>query len=787
MDAADPPADLIPSEDARRVAPNFVTDAIDDDLRAGRVREVVTRFPPEPNGYLHVGHVKAIFIDFAVAADYGGRTFLRFDDTNPTTEDTEFVEAMKRDIAWLGFEWSEERHASDYFERLYELARVLIRRGHAYVDSQTEEEIRDGRGTVTEPGTASPYRERSVEANLDLFARMRAGEFPDGAHVLRAKIDMSSPNMLMRDPLLYRIRHHAHYRTGSAWPIYPMYDFAHPLSDAIEGITHSLCTLEFDNNREVYDWLLERLIEAGEFTRPRPHQYEFARLNPEYTVTSKRKLIPLVREGAVDGWDDPRMPTISGLRRRGVPPEALCTFANRVGYTKANARTDIALLEHTIRDELNTRAPRVMGVLDPLRVTLTNVDEDHLETLDAPHWPHDVPGDSTRPLPFGRDVAIERGDFADDPPKGWRRLSPGATVRLRHAVVITCDEVVRDAAGQPIELRCRVRDEADLEAEGSKVRGVLHWVHAPSALEAEIRLYDRLFADPEPDATEGDLVDKVNPGSLRVVRGLVEPSVADDPVDTRYQFERSGYFWRDPVDGRGDALVFNRIVTLKDGWTRRHADDRPAAGDSEEEPEASRRPAARAGEEPEPIDMLPAEQLPVFERYRGDLGLSETDAARIAADPAVADLFDAALQRHDNADGLANWVVNEVLRELKGSPGGAMPLGPSDLAELVALVDEGVLNNRIAKEVFDAVLAGEGSPRAIVADRGLEQVTDEEAIRRAVDEVLAAHPDEVATYREGKTGLIGFFIGQVMRATGGKANPHTVREAVAAALDGSSD
>jgi glutaminyl-tRNA synthetase len=554
----------------RHVSPNFITEIIDDDLRHGRYRKIVTRFPPEPNGYLHIGHAKSICLNFGLALDYGGECNLRFDDTNPETESLEYVDAIKRDVAWLGFQWSRELYASDYFERLYQMAVHLIEAGKAYVDSLSEEEIGAYRGTVTEPGRPSPYRDRSVEENLDLFRRMRAGQFPDGAHVLRAKIDLTSRNMKLRDPVLYRIVHARHYRTGDAWCLYPLYDFAHPLSDAIEGISHSLCTLEFENNRAIYDWLIEHLRgTCGLPSSPRPHQYEFARLNLDYTVLSKRKLIRLVEGGHVRGWDDPRMPTISGLRRRGVTPEAIREFANRIGVARANSRVDPAIFDAAVRDDLNYRAPRVLAVLRPLRVVLTNLPEGTVEHLEAPYWPHDVPRTGTRVVPFSREIYIERDDFLEHPPKGFHRLVPGGRVRLRHAYVIRCDEVVRDGSGQVVELRCTYDpDTLGRQPAGGPVKGTIHWVSAAHAVPAEIRLYDRLFRVPDPEAGDGDFVAQLNPQSLVVVHGWVEPSVLGDPPDTRYQFERLGYFWQDPVDSRPDRLVFNRIVTLRDSWAK---------------------------------------------------------------------------------------------------------------------------------------------------------------------------------------------------------------------------
>ncbi|KYF59616.1 glutamine--tRNA ligase, partial [Sorangium cellulosum] len=551
-------------------ASNFIRNIISEDLAAGRHERVVTRFPPEPNGYLHIGHAKSILLNFGLAAEFGGACHMRFDDTNPAAEDLEYVESIQRDVRWLGGDWGDKLFfASDYFERLYGFAVELIKKGKAYVCSLSEAETREMRGTVTEPGRESPYRSRSVEESLDLFARMRAGEFPEGAHVLRAKIDMAAPNMKMRDPPIYRIKRARHYRTGDAWCIYPLYDFAHSLSDAIEGITHSICTLEFENNRELYDWIIDSLDVPS-----RPRQYEFARLNLNYTVMSKRKLLGLVKGGVVSGWDDPRMPTIAGLRRRGVTPEAIRAFCEEIGVAKTNSTVDIAKFESCIRDDLNLRAPRVMAVLRPLRVVLENFPEGKVEEIDAPYWPEDVPRQGSRKVPLSRVVYIERDDFLEDPPRKWFRLAPGQQVRLRYAGFITCREVVRDqATGEVIELRCTYEDPTKTgEAPGGrKPKGTLHWVSAAHALPAEVRLYDRLFAVERPDAVEEgkDFLENLNPGSLVTLTGCrVEPSLATIEKGSHVQFERQGFFFVDPVDSAPGAPVFNRTVALKDSWSK---------------------------------------------------------------------------------------------------------------------------------------------------------------------------------------------------------------------------
>jgi glutaminyl-tRNA synthetase len=528
-------------------------------------RQIATRFPPEPNGFPHIGHVKAICVNFGIRDEFGGRCNLRFDDTNPAGEDVKYVEAFKNDIRWLGFEWDEELYASDYFERLYEFGELLVKKGSAYVDSQTDAEIRTTRGTVIVAGTNSRYRDRSVEENLDLLRRMRAGEFPDGAHVLRGKIDMAHPNMLMRDPILLRIRHAHHYRTGDAWCLYPLYDFAHPLSDAIENITHSLCSLEFKDNNDIYRWLVR---ECG-FDRP-PEQTEFSRLSLEYTVMSKRKLLRLVNDGIVSGWDDPRMPTISGLRRRGVTPEGLRAFVETAGVTRKPQRTELATLEAAVRDDLNTRVPRVMCVVNPLKVVITNYPEGQLEWLDASYYPYDVPKTGSRKIPFSRELYVERDDFMEDPPKKFFRLGPGREVRLRYGYFVTCTDVIKDASGNVVELRCTYDPETKGgdAPDGRKVQGTIHWVSAPQALTCELRLYDKLFTVPDPDDVE-EFMAVVNRESLVVVRNArIEPSVASDEAGSRYQFERTGYFAMDSVDSSPSALVFNRTVTLRDSWAK---------------------------------------------------------------------------------------------------------------------------------------------------------------------------------------------------------------------------
>ena len=543
---------------------DFIRDIVANDVRSGKYRRIITRFPPEPNGYLHIGHAKSICLNFGIAQEFGGVCHLRFDDTNPLKEDVEYVDSIQEDIRWLGFDWGDKLfYASDYFDRLYEFAELLIRDGNAYVDSLSAEEIRVYRGTLTEPGRPSPYRDRPADESLDLFRRMRAGEFADGTHVLRARIDMASPNLNMRDPVLYRIRRASHHRTGDAWCIYPMYDFAHPLSDAIEGITHSICTLEFEDHRPLYDWLIEHCRTESE-----PHQYEFARLNLNYTVMSKRRLLQLVTEGRVAGWDDPRMPTLSGLRRRGVPPDAIRAFSASVGVAKRNSTVDVGMLEHAIREELNRRSPRVMAVLRPLKVVIENWPAGRVDELDAVNNPED-PAMGTRRVPFAGELWIERDDFREVPPPKYFRLSPGREVRLRWGYFVTCTGVVKDDRGEIVEVRCIYDPETrgGNAPDGRKVKATIHWVSVAHAVDAEVRLYDRLFAAEEPGGD--DWLAQLNPASLEVLRGCkLEASLADAAPGSRWQFERMGYFCVDPVDSRPGAPVWNRTVTLKDTWAK---------------------------------------------------------------------------------------------------------------------------------------------------------------------------------------------------------------------------
>ena len=784
---SDPRADA--AAFSEREGLDFIRAIVAEDLRDGKYDTIVTRFPPEPNGYLHIGHAKSILLNYGIAQETGGRFNLRFDDTNPETEDVHYVESIVDTVRWLGAEFGEgPLYAADYFELMYRFAEFLIQRGLAYVDSSSDEEIREARGTVTEPGRPTQYRDRSVDENLDLFRRMRAGEFPDGAHVLRAKIDLASNNMLMRDPLIYRIRHAHHYRTGDAWCIYPLYDYAHPIEDAIEGITHSLCTLEFDNNRAVYDWTVDHwqdFVRSEGGTPARPHQYEFARGELEYTITSKRKSLELVKGGYVSGWDDPRMATLAAFRRRGVTPEAIRSFWERMGVAKFNSRIDIAKLEFAIRDDLNTRAPRVLCVLRPLKVTITNYPEGETETLDAPFWPHDVPNEGSRPLPFARTLFIDRDDFMESPPKGFHRLSPGAEVRLRYAYVIRCDEVVKDGAGEVVELRCSYdpATRGGSTPDGRQVKGTIQWVSAEHGIPCEVRLYDRLFTVPDPEAQEGDFKDYLNPESLVVIPGaIIEPGVKDDPPGSRYQFERVGYFCSDTVESRPDALVFNRTVTLRDTWARAAEKGAAPAAKAEKKPKAER--AASAGEA-KPRTKLPtpdAHRSPELEarraRYEAELGLPPEEADVLTRELATSALFEAALAVGAPAKAVANWVIHELPREQGGRTLENLPFSGRELGELAALVEDGTVSVSGARQVLAEMVKNGGEPRELVASLGLQQVSDPGALAPIVEQVISSNPAKADEYRAGKTGLLGFFVGQVMRLSAGKANPALVTQLV---------
>lgn len=767
---------------------NFIREIIEQDLAGGRHETVITRFPPEPNGYLHIGHAKSIVLNFELARDYDGRCHLRFDDTNPETENQEYIDSIIDAVSWLGYDWGEHLYfASDYFEQFYHYAVKLIKDKKAYVDSLSTEEIREYRGSLDEPGTPSPYRDRSVDENLKLFREMREGKYGNGEHVLRAKIDMASPHLIMRDPLLYRIRHAHHYRQGDQWCIYPMYDFAHPLEDAIENITHSLCTLEFDTNRALYDWVLENCLEEEEHPT-RPHQYEFARLNLSYTVMSKRKLRRLIEEGYVRGWDDPRLPTLMGMRRRGVPPEAIRTFCREIGVTRTESSVQMSHFEHILRDDLNYRAPRIMGVVDPVKVVITNFPEDETDWIEAAYWPRDINKEESRKVPFSRTIYIDRDDFREDPPEGFHRLFPGNEVRLRYGYFITCDEVIRGENGEIRELRCSYDPETrgGGAPDGRSPRGTLHWVSAGHGLPATFRRYDRLFTVADPDGGEEDYHTYLNAESLVEERGYVEPSVTGDDADQRYQLERVGYFWQDPEESGDDGLVFNEIVELRDSWAEQEEAERQAELERqrrEKELEKERqRQRSRQGQG-DPAQGLTGEQQNRFRDYMDKLGLDREDAAVIARDDELAGFFESALETHPGAESVANWIVNRLMGVRKEVPLDQLPFGPAEFGRLISLLDEEVISSRGADEVFDQMTREGGDPDAIVDERDLRQIDDTGELEPVIDQVLERNPDEVEQYRQGKKALLGFFMGQIMQQTGGSANPELAKALLQQKLD----
>lgn len=767
---------------------DFIRQIVADDTQKGRYGgRVVTRFPPEPNGYMHIGHAKSVCLNFGIAQEFGGVCHLRYDDTNPEGESEAFVLGFQEDIRWLGFDWGEHLYfASDYFERMYDSAVILIEKGLAYVDSESEEQIREGRGTVTKAGIPGRYRNRTVEQNLDLFRRMREGEFEGGKHVLRAKIDLGSSNMLMRDPVLYRIRHASHYRQGDEWCIYPMYDYAHCLEDAFEDVTHSICTLEFENNRELYDWVLENVG----FEEPRTHQYEFARLDLEHAVLSKRKIIPLVEAGVVSGWDDPRLSTVRGIRRRGVPPEALRLFCEMIGVAKAQSVVDIGKLDYAIREVLNQVAPRVMAVLDPIKVVLTDYPDGQTEEFEAPYFPYDVQSEGTRLVPFSNQLFIERSDFEEDSPPGFHRLIPGGEVRLRHAYIIRCEKVIRDKDGHLVELHCTHDPDSrgGKRATGRKVKGTIQWVSEPHALTAEVRLYDNLFLEaPEIDSSEDEeIISRINPESLKIQGGAkIEPSVSADTADTRYQFERIGYFWRDPVDGVADELVFNRIVSLKDSWSRGRARTEvkvPSAGGTiVSSPITPDKP--RVNESREAARAADPKLMARFERYSSDLGLTLEQADLLTTSLAVSDFFEKAIAVYHEPSQVAGWLTTD-LRGLLGSRGmDELQFDGKALGQLVSFIAAGRISRRAGKDVLARMIDEGGDPDRLIVEMKLEKVSDVTVLETVIAEVLTAWPEKVIAYRSGKSGLIGMFVGEVMKITKGAADPKAARELLTKKLE----
>ncbi len=737
---------------------DFLRTIVEGDLKSGKYKEIVTRFPPEPNGFPHIGHAKSIAINFGIANDFQGYCTLRMDDTDPTKEDTVYVEALKDAVKWLGFEWEGDvRYTSDYFHKLYDYAIELIKMNKAYVDSLDEERMREYRGTVTEPGIRSKFANRTIEENLELFERMKNGEFKDGEHILRAKIDMSAANMKMRDPLLYRIRDTHHFRAGDEWSIYPMYDFAHCLSDYIEGVTHSICTLEFENNRDIYNWVLETL----KLKPPRPYQYEFARLNISYTVMSKRKLLELVESKVVNGWDDPRLPTIAGYKRRGYTPESILNFCNQIGIAKANSMVDVAQLEFCIRDDLNKKVPRVMCVLSPLKVTIENYEGS--EELDAPYYPDDVPKDGSRKLSFSNEIYIDREDFNENPPKGYFRLTPKQSVRLKHAYIITCKEVIKDENDNITEIKAIYHKESKSgsDSSGIKVKSAIQWVDAKSAKKAEVRVYDRLFKNETPQGMED-----INPNSLKVIKNaVIENAVITQKPDVRFQFEREGYFYADPIDYSDKLPVFNKIVGLKESWGKKKKVSKPKTQTKKVQIEGTIAP------------MNEVEQK-LFDKYTAELKLNSEVANILARDEELSSFYEEAHTHNKTPATIANIVANEVARELKEKQLGELKFNALEIAELAKMIDDEVISSKIAKEVFQEMSKSGVNPTQIVKTKGLMQISDPHKISPIIDEIIAKNPDNVAKFRAGNNKLLGFFVGQVLKSTNGKANPKVVNRLV---------
>ncbi len=748
---------------------DFLRVIVEEDLKSEKYKNVITRFPPEPNGFPHIGHAKSICINFGIARDYNGYCNLRMDDTNPTKEDTKYVEALKDAVQWLGFNWGENVYfTSDYFSKIYDYAIQLIKMGKAYVDSLDEEQMREYRGTVTEAGRRSKFANRSIKENLELFERMKNGEFKDGEHVLRAKIDMSAANMKMRDPLLYRIRHAHHFRAGNEWCIYPMYDFAHCLSDYIEGVTHSICTLEFENNRDIYNWVLDTL----ELKPPRPYQHEFARLGINYTVMSKRKLLELVEGSYVSGWDDPRMPTIAGYKRRGYTPESILNFCDQIGIAKANSMVDVSQLEFCIRDDLNTKVPRVMCVLDPLKVTIENYEGN--EEIDASYYPHDVPKEGTRKIPFSKEIYIEKEDFNETPPKGYYRLTPDQPVRLRHGYIISCKEVIKDKEGNITEIIAQYHpnSKSGSDTSGIKVKSAIQWVSGESAKKAEIRLYDRLYNCEAPQGLED-----LNPNSLTIIKdALLEPAIIDEKIDERFQFERQGYFYADPIDYSDERPVFNKIVGLKDSWAK--TTNKQNKKDTTKILKKETKELIHGEAEP-----LSNEQKVLFERYTNELKLNSEVSNILARDEKLSSFYEKALNELNSPVSLANIITNDVAKELKEKNEAELKFTAVEIAQLIKMVDEEIISSKIAKQVFEQMSNSGDKPKQIVEDKGLIQISDPGIISPIIDTIIEKNPDNVEKYKAGNQKLFGFFIGQVLKATNGKANPKVVNELVGKKLN----
>jgi len=745
---------------------NFLRTIVEDDLKSKKYKKIITRFPPEPNGFPHIGHAKSIVINFGIAKDYNGHCNLRMDDTNPTKEDTKYVDALKDAVEWLGYDFDNTvRFTSDYFPKIYDYAIKLIKIGKAYVDSLNDEEIRQYRGTVTQAGKRSKFANRTIKENLDLFEKMKNGEFKDGEHILRAKIDMGAANMKMRDPLLYRIRNVEHFRTANKWAVYPMYDFAHCLSDYIEGVTHSICTLEFENNRDIYNWVLDTL----ELKPPRPYQYEFARLGINYTVMSKRKLLELVEKGAVDGWDDPRLPTIAGYKRKGYTPESIINFCDSVGVAKANSIVDVSQLEFCIRDDLNKKVPRVLCVLDPLKVTIVNYDG--YEQIEASYYPHDVPKNGLRKLPFSNELYIERNDFMENPPKGYFRLTPTQSVRLRHGYIITFKELIKDSSDNITEIKVEYHadSKSGSDTSGIKVKSAIQWVSAKEAKKVELRIYDRLFSCEAPQGIED-----INPDSLKIIKNaLIEPAVITNKIDKRFQFEREGYFYADPIDYSDEKPVFNKIVGLKDSWNKKQKVTKT-------KPKPQIKKVQVAGE----AEAMNEVQLKLFDKYKNKFRLNSEIANILARDEYLSNFYSKALDTLNNPVSLANIISNDVCRVLKEKGSNQIKFTPAQISKLVEMVDNEIISSKIAKQVFDIMVNTGENPSKIVEDKQLVQISDPSIISSIIDDIITKNPENVSKFKSGNTKLLGFFVGQVLKETQGKANPKVVNSLVIKMLNG---
>ena len=747
---------------------DFLRTIVENDIQSSKYKEITTRFPPEPNGFPHIGHAKSIVLNFGIAKDYNGHCNLRMDDTNPTKEDTKYVDALKDAVEWLGFDYGKEVYfTSDYFDKIHSYAIQLIKMGKAYVDSVSEEEMRELRGTVTSAGKRSKFASRTIEENLELFEKMKNGEFKDGEHVLRARIDMGASNMKMRDPLLYRIRHAHHFRTQDKWCIYPMYDFAHCLSDYIEGVSHSICTLEFENNRDIYNWVLDTL----ELSAPRPYQYEFARLGINYTVMSKRKLLELIENKVVDGWDDPRLPTIAGYKRRGYTKESILNFCDQIGVAKSNSIVDVSLLEFCIRDDLNKKVPRVMCVLEPLKVTIENYEG--VENIDASYYPHDVPKEGSREIPFSNEIYIDKNDFMENPIKGYFRLTPNQPVRLRHGYIITCTDIIKNDSGDIVEIKAKYHSDSKSgsDTSGIKVKSAIQWVSASHAKKVEVRVYDRLFKSEAPEGLED-----INKTSLKVIKNaLIEPAVVSQKPDERFQFEREGYFYCDPIDYTEAKPVFNKIVGLKDSWAKKKQV-------SESKPKNVTKEKTNKIQVKGEVEAMNEAQNELFTKYTKKLHLNNEVANIIARDEYLASFYAECLCVLNSPIGLANIIANDVSRVIKENQSMDLKFTAIQIAELIKMIDEEIISSKIAKQVFEIMAKDGTSPSQIVEDKGLVQISDPAKIEPIIDNIIAKNPDNVEKFRAGNTKLLGFFIGQVLKQTGGKANPKVVNELVSMKL-----